>query len=266
MGSWDETCALTGLPVRPGDKVYFQVIAANWCPSVPPDGADGYYRPVLYPLTGVYDDYGRIREVEKNFAFDWLDRFLTESIGTGAEDFMDDVISHELPYEAANKQFKLQMASCFFLADAYEMAREAMDKRQQQSWEKAVRDLPRWSADEKEIEEVCRKIAEQGEEPEAYSYRVRITGQKAALFFRRRYGEEFLARHFYDHPEDFALIKPFVEFDIAFNRLRRQYMPLTGSQCWAYELHRKVAMWTCRTVNQIEQEFAKEGDRLSDYC
>jgi hypothetical protein len=33
MGSWDETCGLTGLPIRVGDPVYLQIIAENWCPN-----------------------------------------------------------------------------------------------------------------------------------------------------------------------------------------------------------------------------------------
>lgn len=264
MGSWDETCGLTGLPIRAGERVYFQLVAENWCRSVPPTGADGYYCPVLYPLLGVYDDYGRIRDIEKNLAFELLDRFLSEVVGVGVEDLVDKgAIEYKLPFEALGKQHALQMGACFFHEGAYSMFAGSMGERQEKSWNKAVRDLDRWVTREQRYHQLLAGGGSKEATPPEKRQN-QLLGEECERWLRR-YGNEFMQIHLPNHPEDFQALKCFAEFDIAFNQLRRQYLPLVGCQSWRYDLHQQVATWSIGHVGRIEKELAEDGYALTDY-
>lgn len=67
MGSWDESCDLSGLPLKSGDKT----VAVAICNS--PNEYDTFYKdsvsvcyPVSFAMRGEYNDYGGIDRVEKN--------------------------------------------------------------------------------------------------------------------------------------------------------------------------------------------------------
>jgi len=60
MGSWNETCMLSNLPITPGDKVVWLLIAES-----PYESREGCYHNDFYhirsvPIYGSYGDYGRI--------------------------------------------------------------------------------------------------------------------------------------------------------------------------------------------------------------
>jgi hypothetical protein len=80
MGSWDETCMITQLPITPGDLVKLFII--RWSPLKARLFNGGVYHtdtcePISGPIECKYNDYGRYEPVEedKNFA-----QFVTESI------------------------------------------------------------------------------------------------------------------------------------------------------------------------------------------
>lgn len=63
MGSWNETCGLSNLPICPGEKVIFLLLTQN--PYSDHVGRSGCYHgdfffPRSIPLTGTYDDYGKV--------------------------------------------------------------------------------------------------------------------------------------------------------------------------------------------------------------
>ena len=62
MGSWNETCMLSGLPIQPGDSCYTVILAEN------PEVYDICYPTSSYiPLficRGIYDDYGRLVDIQ----------------------------------------------------------------------------------------------------------------------------------------------------------------------------------------------------------
>lgn len=62
MGSWNETCMLSGLPIQPGDSCYAVILLEN------PEVYDICYPTSSYiPLficRGVYDDYGRLADIQ----------------------------------------------------------------------------------------------------------------------------------------------------------------------------------------------------------
>lgn len=63
MGSWNETCGLSNLPISPGEKVVFLMLTKN--PHEDHVGRSGCYHTDFFfvrsiPLYGVYDDYGKV--------------------------------------------------------------------------------------------------------------------------------------------------------------------------------------------------------------
>lgn len=63
MGYWNETCMLTRLPIREGDRIAALVIARR-ISNRNPTYADGYFAPAAQPIFGLYDGYGGIEYVE----------------------------------------------------------------------------------------------------------------------------------------------------------------------------------------------------------
>lgn len=59
MGCWSENCGLSGLEIRPGDKIYY----AGMTPSKT-YGDQGVYDFLTPPLYGEYDDYGGVKLLE----------------------------------------------------------------------------------------------------------------------------------------------------------------------------------------------------------
>ena len=61
MGSWNETCAVSRLPILSGDKVVGVLLAnMNKAPRFNPASS---WAPVGLPVYGAYDDYGGIEDV-----------------------------------------------------------------------------------------------------------------------------------------------------------------------------------------------------------
>ena len=72
MGSWNETCGITNLPIRSGDRMV-AVPLAVWIfyDSIPLPRATsvdcnptGCYAPFYLPIKGEYDDYGGLEKIE----------------------------------------------------------------------------------------------------------------------------------------------------------------------------------------------------------
>lgn len=60
MGTWNETCALSNLPIRKGDKIVFFIIQEK---------ERGYYYPVTLPLFGEYNQIGYVEKITRNADF-----------------------------------------------------------------------------------------------------------------------------------------------------------------------------------------------------
>lgn len=84
MGSWDQTCALTQLPIGAGDRVVGFVVERTYdidmaCgTSYPTD----LWAPASLPLFGEYDSYGRIQGIDDaTFSARHLVAFINEEFG-----------------------------------------------------------------------------------------------------------------------------------------------------------------------------------------
>lgn len=62
MGCWNETDALTQLPILSGDPVKLLVISST------PDGDDELIFVRCFPISGKYDDYGSIKDIKEDWA------------------------------------------------------------------------------------------------------------------------------------------------------------------------------------------------------
>lgn len=65
MGSWNETCAISGFPICPGDKI--KMILLENCASEPGKtqcNHNDMYAPVAFPISGEYADYGDMDEYD----------------------------------------------------------------------------------------------------------------------------------------------------------------------------------------------------------
>lgn len=75
MGCWNETCAISNLPIRAGDPTYFIMLTRT--PWEHKDGSTGcYYNDHWFlrslPVLGEYDDYGKIEEWKKDWIHDLI--------------------------------------------------------------------------------------------------------------------------------------------------------------------------------------------------
>lgn len=60
MGSWNESCAISNLPIFADDEVYLLVLAENPWNDKNRCYPETFFAPYAYPFKGVYNDYGSI--------------------------------------------------------------------------------------------------------------------------------------------------------------------------------------------------------------
>lgn len=79
MGSWNETCGITQLPIRSGDTVILTFIVNVGSRNLNHAGfcyINDAWSPKYLPISGTYDDYGGVEHVEEN----WNTQFILDSI------------------------------------------------------------------------------------------------------------------------------------------------------------------------------------------
>lgn len=96
MGSWDETCALSNLPICPGDKVVGIILRESPYSSV---GEVCYISDNLLPSSflfrGVYDDYGSLTDINKDKILELL---VNQKVYTQEKDAENNSIFVEKQY------------------------------------------------------------------------------------------------------------------------------------------------------------------------
>lgn len=69
MGDWNQTCGLSRLAIRPGDKVVLLILnqstelncyGSGFCYS------NDLHKPITIPIKAMYSNYGEIKDVEEN--------------------------------------------------------------------------------------------------------------------------------------------------------------------------------------------------------
>lgn len=96
MGCWNATCGLTQLPITPCVKVKLFILQPTYCKNLTTTSySDDYFRPILPPLTGYYDDYGGIENVEHDSAYHLTINWLQSQPGRSGESIWDYLIDLE---------------------------------------------------------------------------------------------------------------------------------------------------------------------------
>ena len=99
MGSFDYTCAISGLAIGAGDKVRYMLVTQNPYHRGRTAGGlvcemDGYWFPRTFPLRGEYDDYGGVENLQEGpQAATWLDGFRVDLVEKG----WGDNSCHDVP-------------------------------------------------------------------------------------------------------------------------------------------------------------------------
>jgi hypothetical protein len=84
MGSWNETCAISNLPILAGDDVKLLLLKRS--PYADDMGryngvanATEQFIPILSPISGKYNDYGNIEDIVEDSSYELLNNFLTKN-------------------------------------------------------------------------------------------------------------------------------------------------------------------------------------------
>jgi hypothetical protein len=230
MGCWCATDFVTKLPILAGDKVAMFIERKS-------DFAHSYHCPEMFPLIGIYNDYGGIEEVEDTFSFRFLkdrygrDTFLRE-LEPDYQVMTDIQVWHELSV------FTEQEREDFMLSF-----------KQKSSFDFAFHagfNLKEWCALEGSDEEkaaalklyVPFRTEEERKQHEERKYRAKLA------HFSEHFGDwDDTARALWKYPwqsyiEDYIR---FVKFYHVCFRIRRPiFNDNTGSQHWGFYEHRRV--------------------------
>lgn len=84
MGCWNETCGITQMPIEGGDPVRLFLLVQESYQRSKEDCAMHYstdlWKPFGLPLKGIYDEYGRIEDIEEDVMSDFLLESLREMV------------------------------------------------------------------------------------------------------------------------------------------------------------------------------------------
>ena len=97
MGSWNGTCFLSHLPIEHGDKIKIIFLRKNvyvdsYTNNVGVCYADHFFKPLYFPISGEYDDYGGIENIELNIISKQLDLFKNEIGAKNSQTIFTDTV------------------------------------------------------------------------------------------------------------------------------------------------------------------------------
>lgn len=82
MGCWNGTCMISHLPIMEGDKVKLVVLYGHKKEGILANGGYCYpsdiLSPAFLPIEGVYNDYGGIEDIKKDWNYNVITKFIKE--------------------------------------------------------------------------------------------------------------------------------------------------------------------------------------------
>lgn len=95
MGSWNESCFLTGMSLSPGEKVRWMVITKAPYRTSKGCYTTAFWFPRALPLRGEYDDYGNAKIYDKDsiFAKQLLESFQTDLVEKEGDEYRHSEIT-----------------------------------------------------------------------------------------------------------------------------------------------------------------------------
>lgn len=85
MGSWNGTCMISNLPIRYRDRIKLVILYSPYTDVHRLTNTSGHcyttdlLRPAFYPISGVYNDYGGIEEINKDWSYDFITKVLKKN-------------------------------------------------------------------------------------------------------------------------------------------------------------------------------------------
>jgi hypothetical protein len=99
MGSFNVACSISNISISGGDKIYFLPLLSNTGSKqvLTPFRYSPYsdFKPFSFPIKGVYNDYGRMEDIERNVNTNCIESFL----GITIEQFIAIVTDNRVFYD-----------------------------------------------------------------------------------------------------------------------------------------------------------------------
>lgn len=97
MGSWHESCFLSGLAIEPGEKVRWMLITKSPYNTSKGCYSTAFWFPRALPLRGVYDDYGNVTVDDETSVFckQALSQFQTDLVEKTTEQYRCSAITKD---------------------------------------------------------------------------------------------------------------------------------------------------------------------------
>lgn len=274
MGSWDETCGLSNLPIRCGERIICIPLKQNFSFSDEGIYPDGRFRPFAFPIRGIYDDYGDISEItfsaiyseflkDKSFYKKNDMSSYKELVFDSVEDFISELCDGNLYTEekvfAFNEQNlptheikKVLLTKMFIHESLYNILCTEMGSRIPYKNIKTFEELYREKIEGALIE---------------YSENILYTPFNYYFSISNEIGENMANIVAYYFRENRISLKDAVDvifsqyvFYIVLLYMRKGYLSYSGrgSQTNEYYLHKLMAQWIIDKCKNVEDEFSPE--------
>jgi len=129
MGSFSVACSISKITISEGDKCIIvplipnprRICADTGCHRINPKSMLSspmeYFMPLCLPIKGKYNDYGSIKNIEKNENTKVIEKFF----GISIEDFVDTITIESVDVQHASNLKILESLSCMFVhGDVYD--------------------------------------------------------------------------------------------------------------------------------------------------
>lgn len=231
MGCWNGSCQISGLSIPAGQKIVM-------IPLVRTDY--GSYVPCFLPFFGEYNDYGSVKNVERNIITNMIEKTLVE-FGTDIEEIFHSDKHHKIKYSyEKNGNLSYTMIS----REVYDWIVSSFDIYKDWMTDEFNKNLETWKSDfVSSSDTMVERILE-------YDQWISKINDFDFLRMFKKEGEDdkkIFADDFVD----------FVKFLIIFGRLRKSWSPQAqaGSQDENYKLVRGLNSFVNKISSKYEKSF-----------
>lgn len=284
MGCWNETCMISGLPIRMGDPVvvYFLAPTPTFFHNI--YNCCGLFSPVGFGINGIYDDYGSAEKIQDNDAATWTYKLFQHLLKMGNIELSEKTdketsrlseISHyvraaERGWLTFSKKSELFTISLVFMhADLYKKILEEGGNRKRYrtgrtSYEMYTDKANSFAAKKRQIESMEKEI-----QAKLLSFKLSSRGFSRHFmdFSRNRAVSSFLLDNLTDQTEGLRdLMVEIMVFETCMNisRMAWRTTPGKGSQNVELAIPGIIADFVQSKIEHEIQTWKKEGDSNCD--
>ena len=278
MGSWNDVCFMSGLPIHCSEPIYAFVLMPR--AEVVREGAvcykDDKYVPIGFPIKGVYNDYGGIEDIEYPKVLETLFQSYHYLIERTDEDYNDIFVDYKwasmeqfLDHIAARKMFiktydgeTHRLALTMIHKELYDILLYEVSNRIPYDYQQTIREL----IDKKVRRHICKTAENRKRLVEKMGpngiYFARFTdtyfqGNTTYLFMNK------LVDEYLDHGEE-CIVKGLVDYMMwmkVMNLTNKGYLcHITGSQDEEFRLLHIIAEFILSQCTKREIECLENDD------